>query len=143
MGDPPARRRPRPAVSLLLAFGLACCARHGQADHVPPAPDPASLITEEVATAAEDTLVELPDQPGGPQQTQVTDDELAELIYQAVEARLAGIPRPRYIPATDFVPPKGLLLHSSRPTSGEFPFALALSGYMQLRWFEFARSATE
>ena len=143
MGDPPARRRPRPAVSLLLAFGLACCARHGQADHVPPAPDPASLITEEVATAAEDTLVELPDQPGGPQQTQVTDDELAELIDQAVEARLAGIPRPRYIPATDFVPPKGLLLHSSRPTSGEFPFALALSCYMQLRWFEFARSATE
>ena len=115
MRDPPASRRPRPAVSLLMAFGLACCARHGRADHVPPAPDPASLITEEVATATEDTLVELPDQPGGPKQTGVTDDELAELIDQAVEARLAGIPRPRYIPATDFVPPKGLLLHSSRP----------------------------
>ena len=44
MRDPPASRRLAPAVSLLMAFGLACCARHGQADDVPPAPDPASLI---------------------------------------------------------------------------------------------------
>lgn len=143
MRDPPASRRPSPAVSLLVAFGLACCPRHGQADHVPPAPDPASLITKEVATAAENAVVELPDELVGPKQTGVTEDELAGLIDQAVEARLAGIPRPRYIPATDLVPPKGLLLYSPRPKSGEFPFAMALSGYMQLRWFEFARSATE
>ena len=67
---------------------------------------------------------------------------MREEIDRAVEARLAGIPRPVYIPATDIAPPKGLLLYRERPGRGDFPFALAIGGFMQLRWLEFARSAT-
>jgi len=67
---------------------------------------------------------------------------IRDLVDQAVEARLAGIPRPRYIPATDIAPPKGLLFLKTNPRQGEFPFGMALGGYMQLRWFEFARDAT-
>ena len=58
-----------------------------------------------------------------------------ELVDQAVAARLAGIPHPRYIPATDLVPPKGLLFLKTDPRRGEFPFGMARGGYMQLRWF--------
>ncbi len=67
------------------------------------------------------------------------DALIQALVDQAVEARLAGIPRPRYIPATDIAPPGGLVLH--RSTQG-FPFALAFNGFMQVRWFEFARENT-
>ena len=69
--------------------------------------------------------------------------QLQALVDEAVAARLAGIPRPRYIPATDLAPPKGLILLKTDPRRGEFPFAMALGGYMQLRWFEFARDATQ
>jgi hypothetical protein len=69
--------------------------------------------------------------------------ELQALVDAAVAARLAGIPRPRYIPATDLAPPKGLVFLKTDPRRGEFPFAMALGGYLQFRWFEFARSATE
>jgi hypothetical protein len=69
--------------------------------------------------------------------------ELEALVEREVEARLAGIPRPRYIPATDLAPPKGLVLLQNSPRRGEFPFAMALGGYLQPRWFEFARGATE
>ena len=72
---------------------------------------------------------------------EITDQELQWLIDAAVEERLAGIPRPRYIPATDLIPPRGLLLHADK--KGRVPFALSLGGFMQLRWFEFARGATE
>ncbi|NBW97144.1 MAG: hypothetical protein EBR28_10540 [Planctomycetia bacterium] len=68
---------------------------------------------------------------------------LRALVDAMVAARLAGIPRPRYIPMTDLAPPKGLILLKTEPRRGEFPFAMALGGYMQLRWFEFARDATE
>jgi hypothetical protein len=71
------------------------------------------------------------------------DADLESLVDEAVAARLAGIPRPRYIPATDLVPPRGLLVYSEQPGSGDFPFAMAIDGFMQLRWLEFARSATE
>jgi len=67
---------------------------------------------------------------------------LEELVERAVAERLAGIPRPHYIPATDIAPPKGLMLHSSDPRKGEFPVSMALGGYLQPRWFEFARDAT-
>ena len=63
---------------------------------------------------------------------------IQDLVDQAVAARLAGIPRPRYIPATDIAPPAGLILNHS--TQG-FPFSVAMNGFMQLRWLEFARSA--
>ena len=71
----------------------------------------------------------------------ISDEELQRWIDLAVEKRLAGIPRPRYIPATDFVPPRGLNLYAD--PQGRVPFALSLGGFMQLRWLEFARSATE
>jgi len=60
------------------------------------------------------------------------------LVEQEVEARLAGIPRPRYIPATAIAPPGGLMLYHSKTG---FPLSVAMNGFMQLRWFEFARAA--
>jgi hypothetical protein len=69
--------------------------------------------------------------------------ELEALVARMVDARMAGIPRPRYIPMTDLAPPKGLILLKTDPRRGEFPFAMALGGYMQLRWFEFARDARQ
>ena len=144
MRDPPSRRRLGPALQLFAAVAFACCAARGPADDVPPAPDPAAALAEPTTPDdAENAPVELPGEPDAPAEAGLTEDDLAQLVDQAVQARLAGIPRPRYIPATDLVPPKGLLLHATRPAKGEFPFALALSGYMQLRWFEFARSATQ
>ena len=147
MRDPPSKPRCRAVWPLIAAVAVACACSSGRADDVPPAPDPAAEITDDaVPGTAEDASVELPDEAVGSTEAGteagLSEADLAHLVDQAVEARLAGIPRPRYIPATDLVPPKGLLLHASRPKSGEFPFALALSGYMQLRWFEFARSAT-
>ena len=68
---------------------------------------------------------------------------LRAAIDAAVEERLAGMPRPRYIPATDLVGPRGLLLYAEPPGSDAFPFALAIGGFLQLRWLEFARGATE
>jgi hypothetical protein len=97
------------------------------------------------ARAADDALVE-PTQYLEESLTHEDPEQQArieELVDQAVTARLAGIPRPRYIPATDIAPPKGLLLHATDPRRGEFPFAMALGGYMQLRWLEFARDATQ
>ena len=69
--------------------------------------------------------------------------QLQAIVDEAVAARLAGIPRPRYIPATDLAPPKGLVFLRTDPRRGEFPFGMALGGYMQLRWFEFARDAEQ
>jgi hypothetical protein len=69
--------------------------------------------------------------------------QLRALVDEVVAARLAGIPRPRYIPMTDLAPPKGLLLLKNDSRRGEFPFAMALGGFLQLRWLEFARDATQ
>jgi hypothetical protein len=68
--------------------------------------------------------------------------EIRGAIDREIDARLAGIPRPRYMPATDFSPPHGLLLYREDTSRGDFPFALAVSGFLQLRWLEFARGAT-
>ena len=68
---------------------------------------------------------------------------LQSRIDAAVDARLAGIPRPRYVPATDLVPPRGIVLIQTDPRRGEFPISLAMTGYLQPRWFQFARDATE
>jgi len=73
------------------------------------------------------------------------DPELASVVREeaerAVAAQLAGIPRPRYIPATDFAGPKGLQVYMAKNRS-RFPASLYLNGYLQVRWFEFARSVT-
>ena len=98
--------------------------------------DPA-FVDGEVAAAQyveESTRVILP--PGG------ASGGIGEEIDRRIEARLAGIPRPRYLPATDFAPPHGLLLYREDARRGEFPFALSVGGFLQLRWLEFARGAT-
>jgi len=92
------------------------------------APAPAATTPDLAAAAADDPAAD--------------ESRLRAMIDQAVEDRLAGIPRPRYIPATDIAPPKGLLLTTDDPRRGDFPFAVALGGFLQLRWLEFARSAT-
>jgi len=35
------------------------------------------------------------------------------------------------------------VLLATDPRRGEFPFSMALGGFMQLRWLEFARDATQ
>jgi hypothetical protein len=97
----------------------------------PPEPQPEPFVEEVPATEASLSS-----------ETTLDAEEIRQEIDRAVEARLDGIPRPRYIPATDLVPPRGLLLYKDNPRNGDFPFAVALGGYMQLRWLEFARGAT-
>jgi hypothetical protein len=132
------------AISLLLAGSGSPCA--SAADAAPPVESPeredAGALPAAAAAASELAAPE----PAVLEESLPADELeqealIQELVDQAVEARLRGIPRPRYIPATDIAPPKGLLLHAQKGR-GQFPFAMALGGYMQLRWLEFARSAT-
>ena len=75
-----------------------------------------------------------------------SDPELAAVVREEAEmiiaSQLAGIPRPRYIPATSLVDLKGLEVYASR-NRHSFPFSFYLNGFVQVRWFEFARSVTE
>jgi hypothetical protein len=127
------RLRPRPMwwLTLLLAVVAVVHCRDAWSDawDGPPAPEP----DVEQAQYLEEALTH---------EDPAQEARIQALVDQAVAARLAGIPRPQYIPATDLAPPKGLLLLKTDPRRGEFPFGMALGGYMQLRWFEFARSAT-
>jgi hypothetical protein len=72
-----------------------------------------------------------------------SDPELAAVVREEAEmiiaSQLAGIPRPRYIPATSLVDLKGLEVYASR-NRYSFPFSFYLNGFVQVRWFEFARS---
>lgn len=74
-----------------------------------------------------------------------SDPELAAVVREEAEmmiaAQLRGIPRPRYIPATSLVDLKGLEVYASRNRQS-FPFSFYLNGFVQVRWFEFARSVT-
>ena len=74
-----------------------------------------------------------------------SDPELAAVVREEAEmmlaAQLSGIPRPRYIPATSLVDLKGLEVYASRNRQS-FPFSFYLNGFVQVRWFEFARSVT-
>lgn len=83
----------------------------------------------------------------GPHEPEIDSEELQRRIDEAVERevakRLAGIPRPMYIPATDIAPPKGLLLYAAKKDNGNFPYALALDGFLQARWLELARGVTQ
>lgn len=129
-------------MSVVLAFVAVIGAR---------AADP--LIVPESATAATTQLREPLATP--PPRTAVTpevlrealrnDPELATVVREeadrVVAARLAGIPKPRYIPATALVDLKGLEVYASSQSS-RMPFGFYLNGFMQVRWFEFARSVT-
>ena len=74
-----------------------------------------------------------------------SDPELAAVVREEAEmmlaAQLSGIPRPRYIPATSLVDLKGLEVYASRNRQS-FPFSFYLNGFVQVRWYEFARSVT-
>jgi len=70
------------------------------------------------------------------------DERFEAAIDKAVAARLARRP-PLYVPATDFAPPKGLVLHATTHANSRYPFALALTGFIQGRWLELARSTTQ
>ncbi|MFM7137893.1 MAG: hypothetical protein ACKO1M_12630, partial [Planctomycetota bacterium] len=92
MRDPPPRHLCAVWLSPIAAVALACCAAAGQGEAIPQAPDPARAIAENAAPA-EDAPVELPADPDAATGSALTEDDLAHLIDQAVEARLAGIPR--------------------------------------------------
>jgi hypothetical protein len=74
-----------------------------------------------------------------------TDPEMQAILREEAEQimlqQLGGIPAPRYIPATDFRGPKGFEVYARQKHQG-FPASLYLNGFMQVRWFEFARSVT-
>jgi hypothetical protein len=150
MRDPPGFSRWMRWMPLLLAGLIAARAAAAPPDLVPVAPEPLEPFELPAAELAapdeqENLLVE-PVQYFEEALTNVDpaqDAYVQALVDQAVTERLAGIPRPRYIPATDLAPPLGLLFLKTDPRKGEFPFGMALGGYLQLRWFEFARSATE
>ena len=148
---PYVRRRSAAVASLAVAVcALLACVSPAAADT-----DLALLLEAPSGEEAPGATQEFPPSiqaPGGSRgisldaeqasfQQVLTEEQLREEIDQAVTARLGNIPRPRYIPATDLTPPKGLLLLKQSPRRGDFPFGLALGGYMQLRWFEFARGA--
>ena len=63
------------------------------------------------------------------------------LVQAEVRRQLAATRRAAYTPATDTAPPKGLKLYDAKGTGG-FPFSANIDGFMQVRWFEFARGAT-
>ncbi len=147
----------RRAVFLCLIAATVCAAMVGGMPR-PARADPwVTLAAAEPAEAGEPDVA--PTEPAasedaGVEPAQYLEESLTHhdpeqeariraLVEQAVAARLAGIPRPRYIPATDLAPPRGLLFLKTDPKRGEFPFGMALGGYMQLRWFEFARGDTE
>jgi hypothetical protein len=135
------RRLRRVAIA---ACGLACL--EAGAAPLPAADDPVESAVVELPLAATDGDMAEVDDGNAPDREQeirreeeIREEEIQALVDAAVAARLGGIPRPRYIPATDLAPPKGLLLYKAAPRA--FPFAVSLGGFLQLRWLEFIRTA--
>lgn len=108
----------------------------------PPASGPDEPPAAELVTTPEPRAVV---DPAALREALRHDPELAAVVREEAErevaAQLAGIPRPRYIPATALVDLKGLEVYAS-PQSNRIPFGFYLNGFMQVRWFEFARSVT-
>jgi hypothetical protein len=77
------------------------------------------------------------------EQERLLEEQINVAVERAVAERPAGIPRPVYVPATDVLPPKGLVPHATRSANSSFPFARALDGFIQARWLELARDVTE
>jgi hypothetical protein len=126
-GSPPSRRLP----TALLGWALAACWATVQAAASPAEPETPPVE----ATAGLPGDIE----PAQYLEELLTREDVRQEVDRAVAAHIGNIPRPRYIPATDLAPPKGLLLFKSKPR--EFPFSVALGGFLQLRWFEFIRTA--
>jgi len=133
-------------VAVVCACGVAAASggRVSAADDLPaPPPRPGELALPAAPEPIDpDAVIPAPHieaaAAGG-----MSAEELRLEIDRAVAVRLAGIPRPRYIPATDVLPPQGLVFLKTDPRRGEFPFSMALGGFLQLRWLEFARANTD
>jgi hypothetical protein len=152
----PASSRPPQSRRLLAGAGVWCLALTAawswcavaRGDDAVARGDDAGARVELHDLAAERPDAPSPDAPAHPL---LEDPEIAALfrsevdaaVARALDTRLAGIPRPRYIPATDFLPPRGLVLHATKPGESDFPFALAMNGYLQGRWLQLARGVTE
>jgi hypothetical protein len=119
MRDPPASFRGTVFWLLCGAVAAGVCATGVSQEPAAVVPVDETLLLEPSAMT---NNAEMPDHAA-----------MQRMIDQAVAARLAGIPRPRYIPATDLVPPQGVLIYRERPRSNDFPFALALGGFIQLQ----------
>jgi hypothetical protein len=130
------------AISLLLAGSGSPCA--SAADAAPPVESPEREPGDPgefpAAAAASDLQVEGESLP-------VDELEQEAQIQAMVDAgrrrEARRHPAAAIHPGPDIAPPKGLILLKTDPRRGEFPFGMAIGGYMQLRWFEFARDATQ
>jgi hypothetical protein len=122
------------ALGLLLA--LAGPALATAADL--PAPEPPAAA--EVALPLDGELEAEPEPVTAPEPL-FDPAEFQDLVQAEVRRQLAASRRADYTPATDTAPPKGLKLYDSKQTGG-FPFAANIEGFMQVRWFEFARGST-
>ncbi len=113
--------------------------RPGRADVHPHADEPLHAR----AAAAAQTPAAVVRSEGANEGDVEMDAQLAAAVEREVTRRLAGIPRPVYIPATDFLPPKGLVLYASKKQDGGFPYALAIDGFVQFRWLELSHSVAD
>lgn len=143
---------------ILFLVALPTPTRGGDARAEDPTDDPtaidaAFLETEPAPPAQETARTAAVNRPGAtarsadeappdPSNLAPDDERMQAAIDEAVAARIARHP-PVYVPATDFAPPKGLVLHATTHRESRFPFAMALSGYMQGRWLNLARGVTE
>jgi len=125
------------AVVMIATAGFAAVAAEtegdlgAELDLTPPAAMPDAAQADAVVAEPTDPLALFPD-----------DERFEAAIDRAVAARLARRP-PLYVPATDVAPPKGLVLHATTHANSRYPFALALTGFIQGRWLELARSTTQ
>lgn len=136
-----ARSRGRSGLALTLLAGLIATSQamlsrgadQGTTTSVAAVPSPGSH-----AIAPDDEFVS----GEGVDSDMLFQQRVDAAVEKAVAARLAGIPRPMYIPATDLAPPKGLVLYRSTHENSSFPFAFSMEGYLQARWLELARGVT-
>lgn len=68
--------------------------------------------------------------------------EFEAILHDEVRREVEATRHLRYSPATDTSAPGGLTLYDSKGT-GVFPLGMKVEGFMQVRWFEFARGITE
>jgi hypothetical protein len=117
------------ALGLWLTLALNPAAA---ADDLPP---PAAAQLSVLAEPAPDPEAVVPPEPLADRA------EFQDFVQAEVRRQLAAARRTAYTPATDTAPPKGLRLYDSKQTGG-FPFSANIEGFMQVRWFEFARGST-
>ena len=110
----------------------------------PAAPEPPTLVASDplaFAPIAETLPAPATDEP---EDILLPPDPAAlrEMLREEVRREMAASRRVSYQPATDAAPPGGLTLYDSKGT-GRFPLGMKIDGFMQVRWFEFARGITE